>query len=95
MDFKDCIKSGLHLTNCDADGFCNHCGYQDEGFYYEIHVTGKESFSTTIISDVELDDDDIIMKAYEEDKLEGDDCHYIDYINELSFDEWDKHFNIK
>jgi len=62
-------------------------------FYYEIHVTGKNSFSTAIISDTELDDDDVIMLAYEQDKLKGDDCHYIDYVNELSFTEWDEQFN--
>jgi hypothetical protein len=28
-NLKDCIKSGLHLSSCDDDGFCNHCGYQD------------------------------------------------------------------
>ena len=26
----DCIKNGMHLTDCDDDGFCNHCGYQDD-----------------------------------------------------------------
>lgn len=62
-------------------------------YYYEIHVCGKNGFSTSIISETQLDDDDIIMRAYEEDKLEGDDCHYVDYIEELTFEEWDKWFN--
>jgi len=66
---------------------------QEQIFCYEIHVTGKNSFSTSIVSIGELDDSDVIMKAYEQDKLEGDDCHYIDYIQELSFEEWDTHFN--
>lgn len=29
LKLSECIKSGLHLTDCDNDGFCNHCGYQD------------------------------------------------------------------
>lgn len=91
--FIDCAKSGLHLTDCDNDGFCNNCGHQETPFYYEIHVTGKNGFSTTVISDVELDDDDVIMLGYEQDKLEGDDCHHVDYVNELSFEEWDEQFN--
>jgi hypothetical protein len=62
-------------------------------FYYEIHVTGKNGFSTCVISDFEMDDDDIILLAYENDILHDDDCHYIDYINELTFEEWDTHFN--
>lgn len=24
----ECIRQGLHLTDCDNDGYCNHCGYQ-------------------------------------------------------------------
>lgn len=62
-------------------------------YYYEIHVTGKEGFSTSIVSETELDESDIIMVAYEQDKLEGDDCHYVDYIEELTFEEWNEHFN--
>jgi hypothetical protein len=27
-DEDDCKKSKLHLTDCDDDGFCNHCGNQ-------------------------------------------------------------------
>jgi len=62
-------------------------------FYYEIHVTGKNGFSTSIITDCQMDDDDIILAAYENDILSGDDFHYIDYIEELSFEDWDEHFN--
>ena len=29
-NLEDCIKNALHLTDCDDDGFCNHCGHQDE-----------------------------------------------------------------
>ena len=61
--------------------------------YYEIHVTGKNGFSTSIITDMPMDDDDIILAAYENDVLHGDDHYFIDYIQELTFEEWDTHFN--
>lgn len=61
-------------------------------YYYEIHVTGKNGFSTSIITDSEMDDDDIILKAYEDDILHGDDCHYVDYVQELTYEEWNVHF---
>lgn len=32
---KECIEDGLHLTDCDDDGYCNYCGYQDSGEYDE------------------------------------------------------------
>ena len=64
-----------------------------KGFrYYEIHVTGKNGFSTSLITDFPMDDDDIILKAYEDDILHGDDCHHVDYIQELTFEEWEMHF---
>ena len=62
-------------------------------YYYEIHVVGKNGFSTTVQSEVELDEEQAIMLAYEEDKLSGDDCHYVDYVEELSFEDWNEHFN--
>tara|TARA_R110000796_G_scaffold251010_1_gene381456 strand:- start:532 stop:918 length:387 start_codon:yes stop_codon:yes gene_type:complete len=62
-------------------------------YYYEIHVCGKNGFSTTVSSKHELDDDDVIMLGYEQDKLNGDDCHFIDYVQELDYTEWDEHFN--
>lgn len=61
--------------------------------YYEIHVTGKNGFSTSVISNKELDDDEVVLLGYEQDKLEGDDCHYVDYVQELTFDEWNEWFN--
>lgn len=64
-------------------------------YYYEIHVTGKESFSTSVISNKKLDDDEIIMLGYEQNKLEGDDRYYVDYIEELTFKEWNTYFNFK
>ena len=26
---KECTDSSMHLTDCDRDGFCNICGYQE------------------------------------------------------------------
>ena len=75
------------------DDYINVTVNKENNYYYEIHVTGKGSFSTVVISNIELDDSDVILLGYEQDKLEDDDCHHIDYINELSFDEWDMHFN--
>ena len=62
-------------------------------YYYEIHITGKNGFSTSIITDTQMDDDDIILAAYEDDILHGDDCHYVDYVRELTYDEWNEMFN--
>ena len=62
-------------------------------FYYEIHITGKNGFSTTVISTDELDDDEVILKAYADDILSGDDCHHVDYVQLLSYSDWDTHFN--
>lgn len=31
VPLADCIASGLHLTDCDNDGYCNFCGFQDNG----------------------------------------------------------------
>ena len=62
-------------------------------YYYEIHVTGKNGFSTSVQTKTELDDDDVVLLAYEQDKLHGDDCHHVDYVQELSFDDWNTHFN--
>ena len=63
-------------------------------FYYELHVTGKNSFSTCVIADEELDESDVIMLAIDQDRIDSDDIHYIDYIKEISFDEWDINFNL-
>jgi hypothetical protein len=91
----NCVKNGNHLVNCDDDGFCNSCGYQDQVYFYEIHVIGKNSFSTSIVVNNQLDDDDIIMEAINQDKIESEDIHFIDYIEELSYREWNNYFNFK
>tara|TARA_R110000851_G_scaffold28466_1_gene79305 strand:+ start:1566 stop:1931 length:366 start_codon:yes stop_codon:yes gene_type:complete len=64
-------------------------------YYYEVHINGNNGFSTCVISSDELDDDEVILLGYEQDKLEGDDCHHIDYVQELGYEDWDLHFNIK
>jgi|GEM_PF-3183384 hypothetical protein len=65
-------------------------------YYYEVHVCGKNGFSTCVISndklDVDANDDEIILLGYAQDKLEGDDCHYVDYIEELTYDEYKEYF---
>lgn len=67
----------------------------DVKFYYEIHVCGKQGFSTAIVSDVELDHFERINKAFAMRKVNSDDLYYIDYTDELTFEEWDTHFNFK
>lgn len=32
----ECIRSGNHLTSCDDDGYCNHCG--DISPFYNCEV---------------------------------------------------------
>lgn len=32
---KACIAGGLHLTDCDDDGYCRNCREQDGGDYQE------------------------------------------------------------
>lgn len=88
----ECLRNRTHLTSCDDDGFCNVCGHQENYHFYEIHVIGKNGFSTVVITTEETDDD-LIMLAIEQDKIESADIHYIDYIQEIEFEEWDAHFN--
>lgn len=35
LELTECIESGLHLIDCDDDGFCNHCGHQDNDEFEE------------------------------------------------------------
>jgi len=30
--FRECLQSGNHLKDCDDDGYCNSCGYQEDTF---------------------------------------------------------------
>jgi len=61
-------------------------------YYYEIHVIGKNGFSTSIVSDREIDENEIIKQAVKEDKIDRDDVHYVDYTNELDEEEWNTYF---
>lgn len=29
ISLDECVASGNHLSDCDEDGYCNGCGYQD------------------------------------------------------------------
>lgn len=29
LEREECVEMGLHLTSCDDDGYCNHCGEQE------------------------------------------------------------------
>ncbi len=64
--------------------------------YYDVHVNhGKHGYSIAVVCPYPMEDQRIIDKAIEEDLFEDkyDDLH-VDYINELTFDEWNTHFNI-
>lgn len=63
--------------------------------YYEVHVKhGKEGYSFAVIMPYETDEQPIIDMAIEQDLFnDEDDYLYIDYIDELTFDEWNTHFN--
>ena len=30
--FRECLVSGNHLKDCDKDGYCNKCGFQEDTF---------------------------------------------------------------
>ena len=62
-------------------------------FYYQVGVTGKESFSCGVTSEVALDDDEVVLKAYEDDKMHGDDCHHVSYVEELTEEEYNDLYN--
>lgn len=64
--------------------------------YYEIHVCGDGSYSTSIKTKYPLfSTDDIINLAVEKGILDYIDAAYVDYVEELTFDEWNTHFNNK
>ena len=29
IEIDECVAAGMHLENCDDDGYCNACGYPD------------------------------------------------------------------
>ena len=97
-DFSDGDVEAIYellnfISTKKLEGFLPDTDLPIRKFYYEIHVTGKEGFSTSVISHIELDDDDVVLKAYADDKLHDDDCHYVDYVKELTEQEWNEMFN--
>lgn len=58
-----------------------------EKFYYQI---GVADMNYGIESDKPLDDDEVILKAYEDDQLHGDDCHCVRYVEELTEEEYNQ-----
>lgn len=62
--------------------------------YYEIHVCGAESYSTSIKCDFPLfSDDEIVNLAIDKGIIDYIDASLVDYVNELTFDEWNEWFN--
>lgn len=66
-NLKGCIESGLHLTDCDNDGFCNHCGNQDSlrDLLEEQIVRDAFDGDTTVLAELlTLIDDKYIISAF-------------------------------
>lgn len=63
--------------------------------YYEIHVNiPKNGYSVAIVSDKELEETEIINQAINENKFEEcNDTDFIDYIGEISEEEYNTSFN--
>jgi hypothetical protein len=67
-EILDCTKNGLHLTDCDNDGFCNHCGYQETYLPYAISTSdGHDEDWTYYASELEAHETFIYMQGYESD----------------------------
>lgn len=51
---KECIESRLHLTDCDSDGFCNHCGHQEDirDLLEEQIIQDIKSGDTTVLAEL-------------------------------------------
>ena len=39
---KACVESGNHLSDCDSDGFCNHCGHDEDGIELRLEYIRQE-----------------------------------------------------
>ena len=35
VSWQECESRGLHLTDCDSDGYCNLCGEQESSEWHE------------------------------------------------------------
>lgn len=65
-ELKDCIMSNQHLTDCDDDGFCNHCGYQDnirDMLEEQILEDANNGDTTVLYSLLEILDNQTIFNA--------------------------------
>lgn len=63
-------------------------------YFYEIHVAGKHGFSVAIAVEEELfEEQEVIDKAIELNKLELEDSYYVDYTDNLTEKEYNEHFN--
>jgi hypothetical protein len=49
----ECIENGTHLVNCDNDGFCNVCGFQDEPMRFLLEkqiIEDANNGDTTVLA---------------------------------------------
>lgn len=79
-DLLDCIKSGMHLKECDNDGFCVQCGNQ-EVFPYAISTSdGHDEDWSYYKTEEEAYDSFESMKANESD------IHLYEFNYELGYE---------
>ena len=62
-------------------------------YYYEFGVSGSCGFSACVVSDKPLDEDEVVLKAYADDLMHDDDCHYVSYVEEIEEFEYNERFN--
>ena len=76
----ECTKNKLHLTSCDDDGFCNHCGNQEVLPYAISTSDGHDEDWTYYKSELEAHETFIYMQGYESD------IHLYEYNYELGYE---------
>lgn len=60
-------------------------------YYYDLNYTaGRNSYSTAIVSDIPLDEDEVVNEALLLNRIDPD-CH-INYVDELTEEEYKKWF---
>jgi hypothetical protein len=93
------------LKNCELSDDFQFCGVYsipelddsiNQYYYYEIHVIGKNGFSTCLVTkneyDIDIDSDSILEEAIENKLIDSDDYQYCDYIEELDEKEYEEMF---
>lgn len=60
-----CIQAGDHLKDCDADGFCNACGLQDQPSVAVVRVTLQRGINDEQ-TDEEAEEEHIQVQAVED-----------------------------